>query len=61
MKPDGIYYYELLLVYDNPEAIMEAIGEEYELKDGYNAPEIYLGAEIERFILPDGKPKRWPS
>lgn len=63
-KADGVPYYEIVLVYvddvlavsSDPEKIMRAIGEEYELKDGeYGQPEIYLGAGIEKFQLPSGK------
>ena len=53
-KPDGSEYYELLLVYvddvlacsHDPKSIMESIGTEYVLKDGYDIPKIYLGADI---------------
>ena len=39
----------------DPKSIMQAIGEEYELKDGtFDKPESYLGARIEKFTLPDG-------
>ena len=45
---------ELLLVYvddvlacsHDPKSIMESIGTEYVLKDGYDIPKIYLGANI---------------
>ena len=63
MRQDGSAYYELLLVYvddvlaisHNPEAIMKAIGKTFEIKNNeYGPPKMYLGADIEKFHLPNG-------
>ena len=60
---NGSDYYEYLLVYvddimtvsHEPEKVMEIIAKEYRLKDGYNKPNAYLGAEIEEFTVRDGE------
>jgi hypothetical protein len=62
-KLDGTQYYEMFLVYVDdclvvshaPADIMKMIGDEYNLKAGYGAPESFLGAETELFDLPDGR------
>ena len=63
-KPNGEQYYELLLVYvddilaisHDPESIMKRIGMRFEIKnDEYGPPKTYLGGDIEKFQLPDGK------
>ena len=59
---DGAYYYEMMLVYVDdclviskaPKAIMIQIGDEFNLKAGYGPPETFLGAEVEKFQMPDG-------
>ena len=57
-------HYEMILVYvddvlvfaKDPRAIMTAIGECYELKpESVKEPEIYLGANMEKVQLPNGK------
>ena len=62
-KPNGEYYYELLLVYvddvlaisHDPGTIMEMIGHRFEIKnDEWGPPTRYLGANVEQFQLPDG-------
>ncbi|KAL7516513.1 hypothetical protein ACHAWX_001521, partial [Stephanocyclus meneghinianus] len=67
VKPNGENYWELLLVYVDDclavshdlESTMLKIGEIYELKDDeFGTPESYLGAGIEKFMLPDGT-KAW--
>jgi hypothetical protein len=66
-KPDGTDYYELLLVYvddvlacsHDPQAIMDVLQKTYILKKGsLGPPTIYLGAEISKYQLGDGK-SRW--
>ena len=63
-REDGFEYYELILVYvddvlavsESPEKIMQALGEVYELKEGsVKEPDIYLGANVEKVQLPDGR------
>ena len=62
-KPNGEPYYEYLLVYvddvlaisHDPNAIMEKIGMRFEIKnDEWGPPTRYLGADVEKFTLPDG-------
>jgi hypothetical protein len=57
-------HYEMILVYvddilifsKEPKVIMDAIGQLYELKSGsVKEPDIYLGADIEKVQLPDGR------
>jgi hypothetical protein len=53
-KPDGFEYYEYVLSYvddilalsHNPNAIMKALEDFYRLKDGYEKPKRYLGADV---------------
>lgn len=61
---DGRTYYELLLVYvddvlaisHDPGEIMKTIGSKFEIKNGDVAPPTqYLGADISKFQLPDGR------
>ena len=63
-KPDGTEYYELLMVYvddilmvsHDPKATIDKIGEVYEIKEGSaGAPSTYLGAQVYRHSLPDGR------
>lgn len=60
----GEPYYELLLVYvddvlcisGNPQAVMDMIGKKFEIKNGdVSEPKIYLGADVEKFQLPNGR------
>ena len=62
-KPNGGYYYGLLLVYiddilaisHKPGTIMEMIGHQFEIKNNeWGPPTRYLGANVEQFQLPDG-------
>ena len=62
-KSNGEPYYEYLLVYvddvlaisHDPNAIMEKIGMRFEIKnDEWGPPTRYLGADVEKFTLPDG-------
>ena len=62
-KPKGGEYYELLLVYvddilmvsHDPKPTLEEIGSDFEIKKGsLKAPDIYLGAQIDKRGLPDG-------
>ena len=64
VKPNGQYYYELMLVYvddclavsHDPQNIMDVLSKSYELKKGsVKAPEIYLGAEISKYQLKNGR------
>jgi len=64
MKPDGYEYYEMLFVYVNniisvshraKEAIAE-ITKFHKAKEGsIKEPDIYLGADVAKFQLPDGR------
>lgn len=62
-KPNGFKYYELLLTYVDdclcvsakPEATMDILGKIYDLKDTAKPPERYLGANIQKWQLPDGR------
>ena len=60
-KPSGEPYYEMLLVYvddclvvsHDPDAVMEGIAAEFEIKNNeWGAPEYYLGAGIEKVTMP---------
>ena len=62
VKPDGTEYYEYLIVYVDdilccsldPKRTMDAIQETFTIKDGkVGPPETYLGAQIERYTLPN--------
>jgi hypothetical protein len=57
-------HYELLLVYvddilifaKNPKSAMDALGQLYELKPhSVKEPDLYLGANVEKFQLPNGR------
>ena len=62
-RENGEEYYEWIICYvddilaisENPKGIMEAIGSKYDLKDTVKPPERYLGANIGRWKLPDGR------
>jgi Reverse transcriptase (RNA-dependent DNA polymerase) len=62
-KPDGTKYYEFLLTYVNdclcvsacPENTMDVLGKIYDLKDTVKPPERYLGANIIRWQLNNGR------
>lgn len=62
--PDGTSYYELLLVYVDdvlvashaPMDVMDGIASHFEIKNGdISEPKTYLGADVEKFQLPNGK------
>ena len=64
VKPNGFLYYEMVLVYvddimvlsHDPKSTMDAIAELYRLKEGsVGEPKTYLGANVLRYQLPDGK------
>lgn len=64
VKPDGTKYYEYLLVYvddimcisHEPEVTMKAIAGLYRLKnDEVAPPDRYLGANVGKYQLPDGR------
>jgi hypothetical protein len=64
VKPDGFEYYEMLLIYvddilcvsHDPKPVMDEIGKLYTVKkESVGVPECYLGANIEKFQLPDGR------
>ena len=64
VKPDGFEYYEMVLIYvddilavlHTPKGTMDALAELYELKAGsVGEPTQYLGANIEKFQLLDGR------
>ena len=62
-KPNGYKYYEMLLVYvddilvvsGDPYDTMDKIGQKYDLKDTVKPPDRYLGANIMRWNLRDGR------
>ena len=63
-KPNGKYYYELLLVYvydllccpNNPNLITDALSLAYYMKDGsVGPPKIYLCSEINKYMVMSGK------
>jgi hypothetical protein len=67
---DGFEYYEMLFVYVDdvlmlsyqPKVLIDAIGEYYNIKPGSDKePEIYLGANIEKMQMPDGREVRASS
>jgi hypothetical protein len=66
-KPDGFQYYEYLFVYvddmlvisHDPVTIMKTMEEFYRLKDGYEKPTRYLGAEVLQWRFPDDDKSRW--
>jgi hypothetical protein len=64
VKPDGFEYYEMVLVYvddtlcvsHEPKVTMEEIAKIYRIKEGsLGPPERYLGADISKYQLPNGK------
>jgi hypothetical protein len=64
IRPAAEHYDEMILVYvddilvfaKEPRKIMSSIGECYELKpESVNEPDIYLGANMEKVQLPNGK------
>jgi hypothetical protein len=65
-KPNGFEYYEFFLTYvDNclcvsasPEETMNEIGKIYDFKDTVKPPDWYLGANIGKWQLPDGREVR---
>lgn len=68
MKADGFQYYEYVLVYVDDllvishqgEKTMKALEEFYRLKDGFNKPSRYLGAEIKEWYFPQDNSKcKW--
>jgi len=60
-KADGFEYYEYVLVYvddllvlsHQPDIIMKSLEDFYWLKDGYNKPDHYLGAQIKEWRFPE--------
>jgi hypothetical protein len=60
-KPDRFEYYEYILVYvddllvlsHEPQKTMKALEDFYRLKEGYEEPTRYLGAEVKRWHFPD--------
>jgi len=64
VREDGFEYYEMVLVYvddclaisEKPQLVIESIGEFYKVKPGSDKePEIYLGANVEKVQMPDGR------
>ena len=64
VRDDGYEYYEMVFVYvddllvisHDPKKVIDAIGDLYKIKPGSDKePELYLGANIEKFQLPDGR------
>jgi len=64
VKNDGMLYYEMILVYvddmlllsEDSKRLIKEFGDLYEFKSGsVKEPDIYLGADIEKFQLPDGR------
>jgi hypothetical protein len=67
---DRYDYYEMLLVYvDNvlaishePKILIDAIGEYYKVKPRSDKePDIYLGANVEKVQMPDGRDEVWAT
>jgi hypothetical protein len=64
-KPDGFQYYEYVLAYvddiltlsHNPVVIMKALEDFYRLKDGYEKPTRYLGADVKEWRFPEDMDK----
>jgi hypothetical protein len=62
-KANGDRYYELILVYvddilcisENPEATLSAIAKVFDLGDTIKEPDRYLGANLRKWALPDGR------
>jgi hypothetical protein len=68
-REDGYDYYEMLLVYvddilaisHEPKVLIDAIGKYYKVKPGSDKePDIYLGANVEKVQMPDGR-KVWAT
>jgi hypothetical protein len=68
-RDDGFEYYEMLFVYvddilavsHKAKEVIESIGKYYKVKPGSDkAPEIYLGANIDKVQMPDGR-EVWAS
>jgi hypothetical protein len=64
VKPDGFEYYEMVLVYvddilhlsHDTKVVMDQLAKSYKLKeDSLGPPERYLGANISKYQLPDGR------
>ena len=64
VREDGHEYYEMLFVYvddilaisHQARKVVELIGEVYKIKAGSDKePDIYMGADVEKFQLPDGR------
>jgi hypothetical protein len=64
VKPDGFRYYQMILVYvddilhlsHDPDIVINALRKAYELKEGsVGPPDRYLGANVERVQLNDGR------
>jgi Reverse transcriptase (RNA-dependent DNA polymerase). len=64
VRPDGFKYYQMILVYvddilhlsHEPNIVMDALRNSYELKKGsVGQPDRYLGANVERVQLQDGR------
>jgi hypothetical protein len=64
VRDDGFEYYKMLLIYvddilavlHQPKVLIDAIGEYYKVKpDSDKEPEIYLGANVEKVQMPDGR------
>lgn len=61
VKPDGFQYYEYVLAYvddilalsHNPQKILSTLSNFYRLKDGYEKPTHYLGAQVKEWRFPD--------
>ena len=50
------YLYDILVISHQAWKVVESIGEVYKIKAGSGKePDIYLGADIEKFQLPDGR------
>jgi hypothetical protein len=68
VKDDGTHYYELILVYVDdimsisqiPQKTMDMIGKLYDLKDSVGQPERYLGVNLKKWTLQDGR-EVWSS
>jgi hypothetical protein len=65
VKEDGFQYYEYVLVYVDDllvfthqgEKTMKALEEFYHLKDGFDTPTRYLGAEVKQWFFPQDATK----
>ena len=62
-KPNGFKYYEFALVYvddiliisHSPQGTMHVLGTRFDLKDTVKTPDRYLGANLRKWTLPDGR------